>query len=53
MPSLSEGIINLVEPTGIEPVSENPSTKFSPSAVCLLKFPHTSADKQALAFGSL
>ena len=43
----------LVEPRGIEPLSENPSTQLSPSAVCLLKFPRGSADKQAQPLGSL
>ena len=42
----------LVEPRGIEPLSENPSTQFSPSADCLLKFPHADADRQASALGS-
>lgn len=44
---------NMVEPRGIEPLSENPSSQLSPSAVCRLKFPHTDADKQASAIGSL
>ena len=43
----------VVEPRGIEPLSENPSTQLSPSAVCLLKFPCGSADKQAQPLGSL
>ena len=43
----------VVEPRGIEPLSENPSTQLSPSAVCLLKFPHGSADKQAQPLGIL
>ena len=46
-------IFNMVEPRGIEPLSENPSSQLSPSAVCLLDLPHTSAGKQALALGSL
>lgn len=44
---------NMVEPRGIEPLSENPSSQLSPSAVYHLDLPRTSADKQALAFGSL
>lgn len=43
----------MVEPRGIEPLSENPSSQLSPSAVYHLDLPRTSADKQALAFGSL
>ena len=43
----------MVEPRGIEPLSENPSSQLSPGAVYLLDLPRTSADKQALAFGSL
>lgn len=43
----------LVEPRGIEPLSENPSAQPSPSAVYLLKFPRVNADKQAFTSGSL
>ena len=43
----------MVEPRGIEPLSENPSIRLSPSADCLLKFPHADADRQASAVGSL
>ena len=43
----------LVEPRGIEPLSENPSSQLSPSAVCRLKFPRADPDKQASAVGSL
>ena len=43
----------LVEPRGIEPLSENPSSRPSPSAVCHLKFPHSDADKQAALIGIL
>lgn len=46
-------VFYLVEPRGIEPLSENPSSQLSPSAVYLLKFPCANADKQAFAFGSL
>ncbi len=42
-----------MEPRGIEPLSENPSSQLSPSAVCQLKFPRPTADKQAIGFGSL
>ena len=43
----------LVESRGIEPLSENPSSQLSPSAVYLLRFPPANADKQAFAIGSL
>ena len=44
---------SLVEPRGIEPLSENPSSRLSPSAVYLLEFPRSDADKQASLIGSL
>ena len=43
----------VVEPRGIEPLSENPSSRLSPGAECLLDLPRLSAGKQALRFGSL
>lgn len=45
--------VTMVEPRGIEPLSENPSSQLSPGAVYLLNLPRTSADKQALVSGSL
>ena len=43
----------MVEPTGIEPVSENPSSRLSSGAVGLLDLPCLNADRQAFRFGSL
>ena len=43
----------LVEARGIEPLSEKHLQRFSPSAVCHLRFPRRNADKQALRFGRL
>ena len=43
----------VVEPRGIEPLSENPSSQISPSAVYLLDLPYPNADKQAFRLGSL
>ena len=37
-----------MDPTGVEPVSENPLTQPSSWVVYLLDFPITSADRQAL-----
>ena len=45
--------VTMVEPRGIEPLSENPSSRLSPSAVYLLRFPSRSADKQAMRVGIL
>lgn len=45
--------VTMVEPRGIEPLSENPSSRLSPGAECLLDLPRLSAGKQALRFGSL
>ena len=46
-------IFNMVEPRGIEPLSENPSSQLSPGAVYLLDLPRPNADKQAFGSGSL
>ena len=43
----------VVEPRGIEPLSENPSSQISPSAVYLLVLPCPNADKHAFRLGSL
>ena len=43
---------SLVDPRGVEPLSENLFIQLSPSAFCLLKFPSISADKQAYISGS-
>ncbi len=45
--------IKLVEMTGIEPVSENLSTRLSPSAACCLEFPIRSVNKHTLRHSSL
>ncbi len=42
----------MVEPRGVEPLSENPFMQPSTCVVYLLQFPHRSADKQADRFGS-
>ena len=42
----------LVEARGVEPLSENPSIWLSPGALCLLEFPSTTADIQAVILGS-
>ncbi len=41
----------LVEPRGVEPLSESTFTVTSPGAVCLLGFPPRRAGKQARRFG--
>ena len=41
----------LVEPRGVEPLSESTFTVTSPGAVCLLEFPPQRAGKQARRFG--
>ena len=43
--------IKLVEPRGVEPLSESASTRTSPGAVCRLRFPPRHAGKQAYRFG--
>jgi len=43
----------LVEMAGVEPASENPSTRLSTSVVCLLRFPSGDADGQASPYGIL
>ena len=42
----------MVDPTGVEPVSENLLIQLSPSAVYLLDFPSKDADRQASSSGS-
>ena len=42
----------IVEARGVEPLSEDSATRASPSAVCVLKFPHARAHRQARAIGS-
>ena len=42
----------LVDPRGVEPLSENLFIQLSPSEVCLLEFPSRNAGKQALRSGS-
>ena len=42
----------MVEARGVEPLSEDSATRASPSAVCVLKFPHARAHRQARAIGS-
>ena len=44
-------VIDLVEPRGVEPLSESTFTVTSPGAVCLLGFPPRRAGKQARRFG--
>ena len=44
-------VIDLVEPRGVEPLSESTFTVTSPGAVCLLEFPPRRAGKQARRFG--
>ena len=41
----------MVDPRGIEPLSESRFTETSPSAVYLLGFPTQIADKQAICIG--
>ena len=41
----------MVEPRGVEPLSESASTRTSPGAVCRLRFPPRHAGKQAYRFG--
>ena len=41
----------MVEPRGVEPLSESTFTVTSPGAVCLLEFPPRRAGKQARRFG--
>ena len=41
----------MVEPRGVEPLSESTFTVTSPGAVCLLGFPPQRAGKQARRFG--
>lgn len=45
-------LIDLVEATGVEPVSENISYLFSPGAVRLLEFPTPGGGGQPPGFGS-
>ena len=42
----------MVEATRVELVSENHLPQLSPGAGCLLRFPSSSADRQALDYGS-
>jgi hypothetical protein len=44
---------DVVEATGVEPVSENPFSRLSTSVAGDLNFPHTHAQRQACKFGSL
>ena len=50
---LSSSRVVLVEPRGIEPLSENPSSRLSSGVVSLLNLPRLNADRQAFRFGSL
>ena len=53
--SFSEGCAYtpvMVDPRGVEPLSENRSIQPSPSAACLLGFPLPHAGKQACGSGS-
>lgn len=47
----SSTLPTLVEATGIEPVSENPSSQLSTRVVYPFRFPHRIADKQAKRVG--
>ena len=42
----------MVEPTGVEPVSENLLISLSPGAFCFLEFPLRDANRQASHLGS-
>ena len=42
----------MVEPRGVEPLSEDQTTRASPSAVCVLTFPPEDARRQAASFSS-
>ena len=44
--------VHIVEMRGIEPLSENPSSRTSTVIVSLLNFPLAIADRQAIALGS-
>ena len=48
---LSSSRVVLVEPRGVEPLSESAATRTSPGAVCRLRFPPRHAGKQAYRFG--
>ena len=45
-------VVNMVEARGVEPLSETISTRTSPGAALILKFPHCNAQGQAVQFGS-
>ena len=45
-------VLTMVEPRGIEPLSENQSIQASPSAAGLFKFPCRAAVRQAAQLGS-
>ena len=42
----------MVEPRGVEPLSEDQKTRASPSAVCVLKFPPPDSRRQDPGIGS-
>ena len=44
--------VHLVEARGVEPLSENPGTRASPSAVCDLEFPPPVSRRQDKGIGS-
>ena len=43
---------NVVEPRGVEPLSEDQTNKASPSAVCVLTFPPPISRRQDISFSS-
>jgi len=51
-PIMGGGNLPLVEPTGVEPVSENLLISLSPGAFCFLEFPLRDANRQASHLGS-
>ena len=42
----------MVEPRGVEPLSEDQTNKLSPSAVCILTFPLPGSHRQDTGFSS-
>ena len=52
LPELSSDFSSVVDPRGVEPLSEDQTTRASPSAVCVLTFPPEDARRQAASFSS-
>ena len=45
-------VVIMVEPRGVEPLSEDQTTRASPSAVCVLTFPPPNSHRQDFGFSS-